>query len=201
MSYTLYGFALSGHSHRAELFLNLLGLEYRLVTAGAEYRQTDAYLALNPLRQIPVLVDGDLVLPDSNAILMYLARKHDPAGPWLPTDPVRAGQVQRWLSLSAGELRFGPALARLITLFHVPGDLAAAQAMASRLLTVMEQQLGETSWLVSDSVTLADIALYSYTKRAPDGGIDLTPYPQVQAWLARVESLPRFLPMPTEMPQ
>lgn len=201
MSRTLYGFPLSGHSHKVELFLHLLGLDYRYEWAGPEQRQTPAFLALNPLGQIPVLVEEDLVLADSHAILVYLARRYDPTGSWLPDDPVAAARVQRWLALSAGELRFGPALARVIHLFRRPGDLAGAQAMAAKLFALMEAHLTAGPWLVGESVTLADIACYSYTKRAPDGGIRLDPYPALQAWLNRIEALPRFLPMPTSLPQ
>src|SRR5688500_4051107 len=109
MTVRLHGIPLSGHTHKVELFLRLLGVPFEYVSTPPETWATDAFAKLNPLRQIPVLEDGDVVLADSNAILVYLAKRYDPSGPWLPEEPVAAAEVQRWLSVSAGEVRFGPA--------------------------------------------------------------------------------------------
>ena len=193
----LHGVPLSGHTHKVELFLRLLGLEFDYVHAPRETWSTEAFGKLNPLRQIPVLEDGDLTLADSNAILVYLAKRYDPAGPWLPVDPAAAAEVQRWLSISAGEVRFGPGMARLVKLLGMPGDLDAAQALARRLLDVMEQRLGEADWLAGPEITLADIACYPYLACAPEGGVDLGPYPGVRAWIGRIEARPGVKPMPS----
>ncbi|MBW8814953.1 MAG: glutathione S-transferase [Caulobacterales bacterium] len=192
----LHGIPLSGHAHKVELFLRLLGLPFDYVEAPAEARASDAFAALNPLRQIPVLEDGGVVLTDSNAILVYLAKRYDPTGPWLPDDPAAAAQVQRWLSISAGEIKFGPAAARVIQLFGRTGDLAEAQAIAARLLGFMEGHLARHAWLAGDSVTLADIACYPYLACAAEGGVSLEAYPKVRAWIARVEALPGVKAMP-----
>jgi glutathione S-transferase len=192
----LHGVPLSGHTHKVELFLRLLGLSFEYVNAPRETWASDEFGKLNPLRQIPVLEDGDLVLADSNAILVYLAKRYDPAGPWLPEDPAAAAEVQRWLSVSAGEVRFGPATARLIKLLGLPGDLDAALALAQRLLGVMDARLARQDWLVGGGVTLADVACYPYIACAADGGVELGAYPAVQAWIARVEALPGVKPMP-----
>lgn len=192
----LHGVPISGHVHKVELFLRLLGLPFDYVEAPVEVRNTDAFGQLNPLRQIPVLEDGDLVLADSNAILVYLARRYDPDGPWLPADPVAAARVQRWLSISAGEIKYGPAAARVIQLLGRPGDLETAQAIGKRLLAVMDDHLATHVWLVGDSVTLADIACYPYLACAPEGGLALEAYPHVAAWIARVEALSGVKPMP-----
>lgn len=192
----LHGVPLSGHVHKVELFLRLLGLPFDYVETPFEVWTSEAFDRLNPLRQIPVLEDGDLVLPDSNAILVYLARRYDPAGPWLPEDPVAAGQVQRWLSISAGEIKYGPAAARVIKLLGRPGDLDTAMGIATRLLEVMDAHLAGRAWLVGDTATLADIACYPYIACSPEGGVDLAAYPAVQAWVARIEALPGVKPMP-----
>lgn len=192
----LHGVPLSGHTHKVELFLRLLGLEFDYVNAPRETWSTEAFGRLNPLRQIPVLEDGEGVLADSNAILVYLARRYDPDGPWLPADPLAAAQVQRWLSISAGEVRFGPATARVIKLFRLSGDLAAAQALAHRLLGVIEQALTGRDWLVGERATLADLACYPYLACADEGGVDLAPYPAVRDWIGRFEALPGVKPMP-----
>jgi glutathione S-transferase len=188
--------SLSGHCHRVELFLSLLGLPHECIdvdlAAGAH--KQPAFLGMNPFGQVPVLQDGDLTLGDSNAILVYLEARYAP-GRWLPRDPVGAALVQRWLSVAAGPLAFGPAAARVIQLFKRPDDPAPAIARAQALFNVMEQELAQRPWLVGDRPTLADIANYSYVARAPEGSVSLQPYPAIRAWLARIEALPGFVPL------
>jgi glutathione S-transferase len=192
----LYGTALSGHTHRVALMLRALGLAYRLEPTPKEARATPAFLALNPLGQIPVLRDGDVVLADSNAILVYLARRYAPDGPWLPLEPVAAAEVQRWLSIAAGEVAHGPAAARVIARFDVPDDPVRAARIAGRILAFMNGHLADRTYLAAGHPTLADLACYSYVAHAPEGGVSLEPYPAVRAWLARVEVQPWFRPMP-----
>jgi glutathione S-transferase len=195
-SITLYGIPLSGHCHRVEMLLRFLQLPFHYRETPPSELRSPAFLALNPLGQIPVLTDGDLLLADSNAILVYLARRYDASGAWLPDDPIIAARVQRWLSVAAGEVKFGPATARVICIFSVAGDLAAAQKIAARLLPFMDSHLAGRAFLADNAVTIADLACYSYVAHAPEGGIPLDPYPNIQAWLARVEALPGFVPMP-----
>jgi glutathione S-transferase len=192
----LHGTGLSGHTHRVALMLNALGLVYRFVDSPAEVRASPAFLARNPLGQIPVLEDGDVVLADSNAILVYLARRYAPDSAWLPQEPAAAARVQRWLSIAAGEVMHGPAVARMIALFDFPDDPARAARIAARVLTFMDGHLADRAFLAADHVTIADLACYSYVAHAPDGGVDLEPYPAVRAWLARIEAQPWFQPMP-----
>lgn len=193
----LYGFPLSGHAHRVALFLSLLGLPFEQIAVDlpkGAHKQPD-FLARNPFGQVPVTEDGDVTLADSNAILVYLATRYDPSRRWLPEDPVLAARIQQWLSVAAGQLAYGPAAARLVKLFGVPLDHARACAIATQLYDVIEAQLARRSFLIGDAPTIADIALYSYTAHAPEGGVSLEPYPNVRAWLARIEALPRFVPM------
>src|SRR5690349_16648590 len=156
----LHGVPLSGHVHKVEVLLRLLDLPFEYVAAPADVRQTDAFLRLNPLRQIPVLEDGDVVLADSNAILVYLAKRYDPSGPWLPDEPLAAARVQRWLSISAGEVKYGPANARAVHLFGLKTDLGDAHAVAQRLLAFMDAALAADAWLAGPAPTLADVACY-----------------------------------------
>jgi glutathione S-transferase len=193
----LYRHALSGHCHRVELLLSLLGLEHELVDvdlAGGAHREP-AFLALNPFGQVPVLDDGGTVVADSNAILVYLAARHDPEGAWHPRDSEAAAAVQRWLSVAAGELAHGPAAARLVNLFGAPLDHARAVATSERLLGLLDRHLAEQPFLAAGRPTIADAALYAYVARAPEGGVSLDGHPAVRAWLARVEALPGFVPM------
>jgi len=193
---TLHGTPLSGHTHRVELLLRALGLAFDVVPAPADVRRSEAFRALNPLGQIPVLQDGDLTLADSNAILVYLVRRYAPESDWFPQEPVAAAQMQRWLSIAAGEVMHGPAIARMIAQFGLPDDPVRAERIAARLLAFMEEHLAGRSYLAAEHPTLADLACYSYVAHAPEGGIPLDPYPAVRAWLARVEALPFFKPIP-----
>lgn len=192
----LYGSELSGHAHRVRLLLHMLGLAYRVETTSAEERRMPAFLALNPLGQIPVLQDGRAVISDSGAILVYLALAYDPERVWLPADPLLAAQVQRWLSIAAGEVRFGPATARAIAQWGAPGDPAQAAAISRRLLGFVEGHLKDQQWLAAAHPTIADLANYSYLAHAPEGGVALRGFPAVRAWIERVQCLPHFTPMP-----
>lgn len=192
----VHGTALSGHTHRVENFLSMLGIPYRLAHSPADVRKLPEFLALNPLGQIPVLQDGEVILADSNAILVYLARRYAAGTTWLPEEPVAAAQVQRWLSIAAGEIKYGPAAARALTLWGGTGDLAVAHAIAARVLGFMDEHLSTRRFLAAEHPTIADITGYPYVAHAPEGHISLDGYPSVRAWIARVEALPGFKPMP-----
>ncbi|AOK31313.1 glutathione S-transferase [Burkholderia singularis] len=188
---------LSGHCHRVLLFLSLLGLPVECVEvdlAGGANRRAE-FLSLNPFGQVPVIEDGDAVLCDSNAILVYLAKRYaDPS--WLPVDPAGAAAVQRWLSLAAGPIAYGPAAARLVTVFGRPLDHANAVRIARHLFDVIDPELAYKRFAIGDQPTIADVAAYSYIAHAPEGDVSLEPYTHLREWLARIEALPGFVPMP-----
>ncbi|MDF9621036.1 glutathione S-transferase [Pseudomonas entomophila] len=193
----LYNFPKSGHAHRIELMLSLLELPTERVfvdLAKGAHKQPD-FLALNPFGQVPVIDDNGIVIADSNAILVYLAKAYG-GERWLPADPVGAARVQRWLSVAAGPLAFGPAAARLVTVFGASFNTDEVIGRAHTLLKVMDAELAKGPFLVGDQATIADIANYSYIAHAPEGNVSLEPYPNVRAWLARIEALPGFVPMP-----
>jgi glutathione S-transferase len=193
----LYTTLLSGHGHRVKLFLSLLDLPFQVVELNmkaADNRKPE-YLALNPFGQVPTIQDGDVTLFDSNAILVYLARRYGDAS-WLPDDPLGAAAVQRWLSLAAGQIAYGPCAARLVTVFGAPNDHQTAKNIAVKLFDVIEQELAGKPFAAGDHVTIADIAAHTYIAHAPEGGVSLEAYPNIRAWLRRVEALPRFVAMP-----
>ncbi len=196
-SIRIHSFPLSGHAHRVVLFANLAGIAHEVVNidlADGEHKRAP-FLALNPVGQVPVIEDGDIVIADSNAILVYLARQYAPS--YLPSDPALEAQVQKFLTLAAGELAFGPAAARLITVFKAPLDADFTQVVAAKVLGKLEAHLEGRIFLVGEAPTIADVAIYSYTAHAPEGNVDLTPYPNVRRWLNTVEGLKGFIPMPT----
>ncbi len=193
----LYNFPRSGHAHRVELMLSLLQLPTELILvdlANGAHKQPE-FLAVNPFGQVPAIDDQGVVLADSNAILVYLAQKYG-NGRWLPADPVGAANVQRWLSVAAGPIAFGPGRARLITVFGAPYNAEETIAYAHVWLKLIDQALQDSTYLVGNEPTIADVAAYSYTAHAPEGNVSLEDYANVRAWLARIEALPGFVGMP-----
>lgn len=191
----IYHHPLSGHSHRVVLFASLLGVPHELVEVDLKSgaHKKPEFLALNPFGQVPVLDDNGVVIADSNSILVYLAKKVE-SNDWLPEDPAGAAAVQRWLSVAAGDLAFGPAAARLITVFGASYRADEVIGRAHALLGRLERQLTGRDWLAAAHPTIADVALYSYLARAPEGNVSLSDYPQVQRFLGRIEALPGFVP-------
>lgn len=192
-----YRHPLSGHAHRVELLLSLLRLPFEPIDvdlAQGAHKAPD-FLVKSPFGQVPVIEDGDITLSDSNAILVYLATRYDTTGRWLPRDAGGAARVQQWLSVAAGQLAHGPAAARLVTVFGAELDHDRAKTIAAQLFAVLDQQLAKQRFLTGDEPTIADLAVYSYTAHAPEGGVSLDAYGNVRAWLARVEALPGFVPM------
>jgi glutathione S-transferase len=192
----LYTHPLSGHSHRAALFLSLVGVDAEIITVdlAAGEHKSEEFLALNRFGQLPVLVDGDTVIADSNAILTYVSKKFGRTD-WLPEAPASAAAVQRWLSVAAGQIAFGPAAARLITVFGAGFNAEEVIGRAHAVLSVIEDELGGKNWIIGGAQpTIADIALYSYIANAPEGNVDLSGYARVNAWLDRIENLDGFVP-------
>jgi glutathione S-transferase len=194
----LHHHPLSGHAHRVRLFLSLLGIEHELAAvdlmAGAH--KQPAFLQMNRFGQVPVLDDDGVIVSDSNAILVYLAKKYRRAD-WLPETPEGAASVQRWLSVAAGQIAFGPAAARLVTLFGAKFNAEEVIARAHAILGLIDAELEGRRWIAAPQPTIADVALYSYIARAPEGNVDLSGYRNVQAWLGRVEALPGFVAFQT----
>jgi glutathione S-transferase len=192
----LYRHVISGHAHRVELFLSLLGLPFETIDvdllAGA-HKQPE-FLSINPFGQVPAIDDNGITIADSNAILVYLAIKYADSS-WFPSDPEGAARVQLWLSVAAGQLANGPAVARLANILGAKLDKERAQQIADNLFKLIETHLAQQQFLVGNAPTIADIACYSYISHAPEGDISLQPYPQIRAWLTQIEQLPGFVPM------
>ncbi|GBL05318.1 glutathione S-transferase family protein [Glaciecola sp. KUL10] len=193
----LYRNPLSGHCHRAELMLAFLGLPYETIDldmANGAHKAPD-YLKISPLGQVPAIDDNGFTLSDSNAIIMYLFKKYNDDYEWYPDQPEKAAEVQRWLSIAAGEIAYGPCAVRLVKLFGMDLDYELAKQKTISLFTVLEPLLTNQSFLVGNTITIADIAGYSYISHVPEGGVSLEPYPAIRAWLARIEAHPNFVGM------
>lgn len=190
----VYSSPVSGHAHRVRLLLSFLRLPHEIVNVPLSDLKKPGFLAMNPFGQIPVIVDGDFVLADSTAILVYLATKYDD-GTWLPRKAIEAAAVQRWLSFASGAIASGPNAARLVMQFSVALDHDRAKAVSEQLFAIIEKELSTNKFAIGDQPTIADIAAYAYIALAPEGDISLEPYSAIRAWLQRVEALPHFVPM------
>ncbi len=192
----LYHAPNSGNAFKARLFLSLLGLDHEItdVDLRAGGNRATQFLALNPRGQIPVLVDGDKVIWDSQAILVYLARRYG-SEDWLPLDPEPLARVMQWLAVAENELLFGLARARAVVLFGRPWDYEQSKTLGEAGLKVLDDHLGDRDWLAADRPTIADIACYPYVALAPEGKISLAPYPTISPWIRRVQQLDGYVDM------
>lgn len=193
---TLYDNDVSGNAYKVRLFLALLGLPYtrKAVDLFKGEGRTPAFLALNVLGQVPVLVDDDVTLRDSHGILTYLALRYG-GGQWISAEPAVMARVAAWMSNSANELQNGPGAARLVHTFKIGSDLKRPKAIAARIFGAMEAQLRATPWLVGAEPMIADIACFPYTMLAPEGDISLEEFPAIRRWMGQIETLPGFVPM------
>ncbi|HYD13233.1 MAG TPA: glutathione S-transferase family protein [Allosphingosinicella sp.] len=198
----LHEYAASGNCYKVRLTAALLGLalerrEYDIMAG--ETRTADFLANVNANGRIPVLQDGARFIPESNAACCYLADST-----WLiPEDRFDRADMLRWLfweqynhEPNVATLRFwhgwiGEANWSELQRAQFPAKKAAGEAA----LALLDEHLATRDWLVGDSVTLADIALYAYTHVAEGGGFSLTDRPAVRAWLKRVEALPDYVPM------
>ncbi|HEY1991725.1 MAG TPA: glutathione S-transferase family protein, partial [Gammaproteobacteria bacterium] len=157
--------------------------------------RTGEFLKLNPNGKIPLLqLDDGRLLPESNAILCYLAE----GTVYLPADRWLRAEVLQWLFWEQYSHEPYIATARFIQHFLKHPDepsLPQKRERGYQALAVMEQHLSTRSFFVCETYTVADISLYAYTHVAAQGGFDLTRFPAVQSWLARVAQQPRHLPL------
>ncbi|WP_421589862.1 glutathione S-transferase family protein [Shinella sp. M27] len=198
----LYDYILSPSCYKVRLMAALCGVKLDLRAVdfhpGLEHRGPEL-LALNPAGSIPILEDGDVLLTESSAMLVYLAAKAAPD--WLAgSDAQEAARVQQWLSFS-GRLTASLGGARLREMLLRPGDIGALQASGIAALRELELGLVEQAergqnFLAANRPTVADIACFPYVALAPDGGVPLDPYPAIRLWSRRLRSLPGFIEMP-----
>jgi glutathione S-transferase len=198
--YRLYDYLPSGNGYKVRLVLKDLGLPYELVQLDLKVgaTRTPEFLALNPNGRIPLLeVPGRGFLAESHAIISFLAG----ASRLVPADAWQRALMWQWLCFEQYNLEpnIGTARFWLHSLGRTPAELG--DKLTDRLgkghdaLAVLEQALTGRSFLVGESYSLADVALYAYTAVAPEGGFPLDRYTAIRAWIRRVESEPRWAPI------
>jgi glutathione S-transferase len=193
----LYDFELSGSCYKIRLLLNILGVTYETVTVDFVKKQhkEKSYLSLNPFGEIPIFEDGSLRLRDAQAILIYIAGKYDPDRTWWPTDAAGQGDIAQWLSIGGNEI-MSSAGARLVKILNYDLDLERLQSRARSTFEILNAHLAKRDWLALDKPTIADIACFPYTALAEEGGIAMSPYPNIGKWVERMKKLPGFVSMP-----
>lgn len=195
MTITLYDHPRSGNCHKVRLLLSMLGLGYesRFVDVLNDVHHEAWFVELNPLQQIPVLIDGDYRVQDSQAILVYLARRYGLA--WFSEEARELGRIVEWLSFAANEIANSLQLARLHYLIGEEVDIGRADAAGRRVLRLLGARLASRPWLAADRPTVADLACFPYVGLAREGRLPLDDHPHVLAWIERIVRLDGYVSM------
>jgi len=200
---TLYNYDLDDRCYTVRLMASFAGASLTLrsvdVFPGAEHR-SDAFLAINPFGDLPLLEDGDLRLAHLPAILTHVAGSGPRGAAFLPDDPVTAARMADWLAFSVGDWSI-LSTARAASIFDAPGGLAALRRAATSAMRLLEDHLVAQSLLGAGFVagprpTVADVALFPGFALSRDINIDHDAYPASRTWARRVRRLEGFLTMP-----
>ena len=193
----LYDLELSGNCYKVRLLAALAGIDMEIVPVdfldGAHKRAP--VIDLNPFGELPVLEDGEVVLRDSQAILVYLGRKYA-GNQWWPDGAAQQGEVMQWLSTAANEIFNGPNAARLVDKFGYALNKERTIEVSNHILPLIEKHLQNNEWLALGRPTIADLAVFPYIALGWEGGVTLEQYPAIQAWIGRIKELPGYIGMP-----
>lgn len=197
---TLYSQQDSGNCYKPRLLLAQLGRPFRIVDVNANdgSTRTPAFREKNPIGKVPFLEFADgRRLAESNAILLYLSE----GTAYLPAEPFDRAKTYEWLFFEQYSHEPTIAVRRSLLIYPEMADEADERRLerlldgGRRALTVMERRLSEADWLAGSAYSVADIALYAYTHMADQGGFDLSRYPAIGGWLARVAAQPGHVPI------
>ena len=195
---TIHGRINSINVQKVVLACEELRLPYERRDAGGAFGlvQTDAFKAMNPNSLVPVLVDGDFVLWESNAIVRYLAAAHGEGGLW-PTDPRQRALSDRWMDWAAFSLypAYAAAFMGLIRTKPEKRDPAAIAASIEKthpLIAILDRELSGKSFLAGDRPTIGDIGLVPSIFRWFNMPVERPAAPNLEAWLQRLVSRPGY---------
>ncbi|KAL4782625.1 glutathione S-transferase [Aspergillus varians] len=205
----LYSYKESGNSYKVRLLAAILKVDLEIFELDflADEQHGDKFLSINPKGEVPTLVDNNLILTDSAAILVYLAGKY-PApdnNAWWSSDITEQAQITEWLAFAASWVQYGVFTARAILSFGGPynglgtasteENLKEAQVRGVKSLQILDGHLSSKEWLTLGRPTIADIAVFVYVALAPMGDISLEPFGNVRGWIERIRALPGFIPI------
>jgi glutathione S-transferase len=196
----LYDHPISGNCYKVRLALSQLGVNYEKINVDIfkGEQSKPEFVSLNPNKKIPVLIDGDFVLWESNAILLYLGRKFAP-NPLYSEDPKVFGLISQWLFFGKTTVDPSLARARFFTRF-VPKEnqnekeIQALREASRATLKILDDHLKKNDFLAGP-YSIADIGCYAYVHIAEEGEISLSPFPAVRDWCDRIRSQPGYVSM------
>lgn len=197
----LHGLDISGNTYKVKLFLHLLNIEYEFITIDIPNKEhkSEVFLQLNPRGEFPVLEDDSVVVWDSQAILVYLAKKYATQlnqKHWYPQQAVAMAHITQWLSVANNDIFLSLGKARSMLKFGHTGDLDLAQKQGITILQRIERHLSERHWLATDQPSIADISCYPYIALCEEGNISLDGYTHIHQWFRRIQSLNDYVNMP-----
>jgi glutathione S-transferase len=182
------------NGYKVRLLLSMLGVPYELVELdmyGGEHKR-EPFLTLNPFGQMPALTDGAFTIADSHACLVYVARKYDAAGRWLPADAEGEAKVAEWLAKSANEVHQGPWMKR--AKIRRPDAIKLTNeeidARCDHILRLMDAHLAKRDWLALERPTIADLSCFGPISMLKVSGYETDQWPNVTRWLGRIKALP-----------
>lgn len=198
--YRLYDYLPSGNGYKVRLVLKHLDLPYEVIEKDIKKGETRTpeFLALNPNGRIPLLeVPGKTHLAESHAIISYLAEESD----LVPNSRIERAEMMQWMCFEQYNLEPNIGTAR----FWINSLKKSEAELGDKLvekrkngyaaLDVLEKGLTGKNFLVGNRYSLADISLYAYTHVAPEGGFDLSKYPNIRAWCDRIAKQPKWSPI------
>lgn len=197
----LYGLDISGNTYKVKLLLHFLGLKYQSINLNIDKKEhkSAAFLKLNPRGEFPVLEDGSIVIWDSQAILIYLARQYGNQPNhkhWYPDNAVDMARITQWLTVANDDIFHSLGKARSMLKFAYAGDLELYQSQGKATLQRIEQHLSHRLWLATEQPSIADIACYPYIALCEEGHVSLAAYKSINHWLMRIQKLQAYITMP-----
>lgn len=196
----LYSIALSNNCRRVNATIQHLGLDVTIAEQGSfGDLKTPEFLAMNPNGKVPLLVDGDLRLWESRAIMQYVATKK-PGNTLWPSDPMRQADISRWQFWEAAHLSRGTSPFAFENMFKKifmkqdadPAALVAAERDWHATAPILEAQLASRKFILGNDVTLADFSVGACFSYAEPSGLPMDKYPHIKSWLGRLNELPAW---------
>jgi len=195
----IYSIQASNNCRRVNATVQHLGLEADVVDPSLGDLKKPEFLALNPNGKVPLLVDGDLKLWESRAIMQYVASKK-PGNTLWPSDPKRQADIARWQFWEAAHLSQGTSAYAFENLFKKmfmkqdadPAALAIGEKAWNTYAPILNAHLETNKWLCGDELTLADFSVGACFSYAEASGLPWDRYPHIKAWYARLAELPAW---------